>query len=81
MALDQGGWEHVAPLLDEIWYVEVDATVRLERLLARHVQFGRPREAALAWVKVTDEPNARLIESTASRVQFRVLPYEASAGG
>ena len=81
LALDQGGWEHVAPLLDEIWYVEVDATVRLERLLARHVQFGRSREAALAWVQATDEPNARLIEATVSRVQFRVLPDEASAGG
>jgi pantothenate kinase len=40
LALDQGGWRHVAALLDEIWYVGVDANLRLERLIARHMQFG-----------------------------------------
>lgn len=72
LALDQGGWRHVAPLLDEIWYVEVDATVRQQRLVARHMQFGRTQQAAEDWVRDTDEPNARLIESTLPRVHFKV---------
>lgn len=73
LALDQGGWSHVAGLLDEIWYVEVDHALRLERLLARHMQFGRSRQAAEDWVQSTDEPNARLIESTMGRVNFKLL--------
>lgn len=59
-----GGWQHVSPLLDECWYVDVDADLRMARLIARHVQFGRTAEEATAWVTHTDEPNARLIEST-----------------
>jgi pantothenate kinase len=73
LALNQGGWSHVAELLDEIWYVEVDPALRLERLVARHMQFGRSRQAALEWAQGTDEPNARLIESTLDRVNFKVL--------
>ncbi len=72
LALDQGGWGHVAALLDEIWYVQVDPALRLERLVARHMQFGRSRQAAEEWVQGTDEPNARLIESTVGRVHFKV---------
>lgn len=72
LAYDQGGWAHVVGLLDEIWFVDVPQATRLERLVARHVQFGRTPEAAREWVQVTDEPNARLIEATAARVHFRV---------
>jgi pantothenate kinase len=74
LALDQGGWRHVAALLDEIWYVEVDPRLRLERLIARHMQFGRSLQEAQAWTQSTDEPNARLIESTLGRVHYKVLP-------
>ena len=73
LALDQGGWSQVAALLDEIWYVEVPADLRLQRLVARHMQFGRSRQAAEDWVQNTDEPNARLIASTLGRVHFKVL--------
>ena len=73
LALDQGGWSQVAALLDEIWYVEVAPALRLQRLVARHMQFGRSQQAALDWVQNTDEPNARLIESTLGRVHFKVL--------
>lgn len=59
-----GGWQNVRPILDECWYVDVDQDLRLSRLIARHVQFGRTTEAAMAWVKNTDEPNARVIEQT-----------------
>jgi pantothenate kinase len=73
LALDQGGWSQVAALLDEIWYVEVPDALRKERLVARHMQFGRSQRAAEEWVQNTDEPNARLIASTLGRVQFKVL--------
>ena len=67
LLLDTGHWAHVAALLDEVWYVDIDDGVRNERLLQRHVDFGRAPAAALAWVAETDEPNARLIEATRSR--------------
>jgi pantothenate kinase len=73
LALDLGGWSQVAALLDEIWFVEVPVALRLQRLVARHMQFGRSQQAAENWVQSTDEPNARLIESTLGRVQFKVL--------
>jgi len=54
-------------LLDEAWFVDVDDTLRRERLLARHMRFGREREDALNWIDVTDEPNARLIVASRHR--------------
>ena len=73
LLLDCGHWAKVRALLDEAWYIEVDPTLRLERLIKRHQQFGRSAQAARAWVAQTDEPNAQLIESTQSRadVLFR----------
>jgi len=73
LALAQGGWSQVAGLLHEIWYAQVPEPLRLQRLVARHMHFGRSRQAAEDWVQNTDEPNARLIASTLGRVQYRVL--------
>lgn len=70
LLLDGGGWEGVAPLLDDVWYVDVDDTLRADRLARRHEQFGRSRQQALDWVASTDEPNARLVASTRSRARF-----------
>ena len=67
LLLQEGPWAGVAPLLDEVWYVEVDDALRVERLLRRHQQFGRSPEAAQAWVAQTDEPNARQIAATRPR--------------
>lgn len=62
LLLQTGEWRHVRPLLDLSWYVDVDESLRVSRLIERHVQFGRTLEAARAWVMMSDEPNARLIE-------------------
>jgi pantothenate kinase len=72
LLLDQGAWSPVKDLLDEVWYVDVLDVTRRERLAARHQRYGRTREAALAWVQHTDEPNARLIENTRSRADWIV---------
>ena len=69
-----GAWGQVRALLDEAWYVDVDPALRLARLVARHVRFGRSPEAARAWVESTDEPNARLIEATRVRAD-RVMAW------
>jgi pantothenate kinase len=70
---DDPGWAPVAGLLDEVWYLQVDPGLRLERLAARHQQFGRSREQALDWIAQTDEPNARRIEACAHRTRHQVI--------
>ena len=67
LLLSDGRWSEIASLLDESWYVDIEQSVRIERLTKRHKQFGKPHAEALQWVKQTDEPNARLIESTRAR--------------
>ena len=49
LLLDDGPWASVAPLLDEVWYVDVDDQLRNRRLAQRHEAFGRSRQEALAW--------------------------------
>lgn len=70
LLLDDGPWARVAACLDETWYVDVDDDLRRERLVQRHVRFGRSAEAARAWVETTDEPNARRIAATRARAQW-----------
>ena len=70
LLLDEGPWAQIKELLDEIWYVDVDDSLRLDRLTKRHEQFGRSADEAAAWVAGTDEPNARLIEASRLRASF-----------
>jgi pantothenate kinase len=67
LLLDRGHWAAVRSLLDRAWYVDVDDNVRRERLVARHMRFGRSRQDAVDWANNTDEPNAQLIASTRVR--------------
>lgn len=75
LLLQTGHWKHVKSLLDEAWYVDVDEHLRMDRLIARHVQFGRTPEAAHAWVQRSDEPNARLIATTKPLADV-LLPWQ-----
>ncbi len=70
LLLDGGHWAQIAPLLDDVWYVEVDDALRTDRLTQRHERYGRDPEAARRWVAGTDEPNARLIATTRARANF-----------
>jgi pantothenate kinase len=54
-------WRSVRPLLAEVWYADLDQDTRLDRLIARHVRFGKPEPAAIAWATGTDERNAAVI--------------------
>ncbi|WP_214106592.1 nucleoside/nucleotide kinase family protein [Acrocarpospora catenulata] len=65
-------WPRIREQLTEAWYVEVADDLRLTRLVARHVRFGKPPEAARRWVAEVDEPNARLIASTRDRADLHI---------
>ncbi|MFG1684016.1 nucleoside/nucleotide kinase family protein [Nonomuraea sp. NPDC049269] len=64
LLLDQGDWARVRPQLDEVWYCDLDETERVRRLVARHEQFGKEHDAAVAWVMGTDQRNAILVSGT-----------------
>ncbi|HWK27629.1 MAG TPA: nucleoside/nucleotide kinase family protein [Solirubrobacter sp.] len=60
-----GDWARVRPLLDETWYVEIDEELRVQRLIQRHIRFGKTPEYARAWVLRSDQRNAELVAATA----------------
>jgi pantothenate kinase len=72
LLLDTGHWRDVRPLLDEVWYVEIDPDLRRQRLVARHMQYGRSEGAARDWAALTDEPNAVLIAANRARADLIV---------
>ena len=69
---DQMGWESISGLLDESWFVDTDDEIRLDRLIKRHIQFGRSPAAADAWARGTDERNAQLIGRTKNLADYLV---------
>lgn len=60
-------WNRIRDLLNEVWYVETPQELRQERLIARHVEFGKTPQEAAAWALGSDEANARFIDSTKHR--------------
>ncbi|RZU63540.1 nucleoside/nucleotide kinase family protein [Zhihengliuella halotolerans] len=72
---DADPWPRLRGLCDEIWFVDLPAQKRIERLIARHERFGKTPDAARAWVTDTDEANARLIEQTRDRAD-RVIDWD-----
>jgi len=69
---DQSGWEQVGSFLDEAWYLHVDDELRMQRLIARHIAFGKSPEDAKDWSEGTDEANARVIHKSESKADFVV---------
>jgi pantothenate kinase len=72
LLVDDEPWRRVRACFDEVWFCDLAADVRLARLVARHEEFGKPPAAARAWVQDSDEPNARLIETTRARADLVV---------
>ena len=71
LLLDVEPWTQIRPLLEEIWFVEVDEAARIERLVARHVRFGRsPAEARERVTTGSDAANARVIAATRDRADL-----------
>ena len=67
LLLDRQPWAAVRPLLDEVWFVDIDDNVRIPRLIARHIEFGKTADEAVEWVMRSDEANAVLVAATRSR--------------
>ena len=65
-------WPDIKPLLDECWYVDTDEELRVQRLIQRHIQFGKTPDYARAWVLRSDERNAALVATTAAAADVLV---------
>jgi pantothenate kinase len=72
LLLDEPRWRAVRAQLDAVWHVVVDETLRVERLVARHVLFGKAPDAARAWVERVDGANAVLVEAARDRADLVV---------
>jgi pantothenate kinase len=65
LLLSSGPWAQVRDLLDECWFISIEETVRLARLISRHIEFGRSlSDARHRATTGSDAENARLITST-----------------
>ncbi len=67
LLLADAPWRAVRPLLDEVWFVDVDDAVRLQRLIARHIAFGKSPDEAHEWVVRSDEANAAVVAASRHR--------------
>lgn len=72
LLLDSDPWSQVRDLLDEAWFLAPDEDSRAERLIARHVRYGKSSEQARAWVQRSDEHNAALVSPTRARADVLV---------
>ena len=77
LLLPTGDWPQIRALMHEVWYVDLDDAERTERLIRRHVEFGKDPEEATAWVRGPDQANAVLVTSTRDRAD---LVIGSSAG-
>ncbi|MGY2895575.1 nucleoside/nucleotide kinase family protein [Deinococcus sp. UYEF24] len=72
LLMDAGHWGSVRTHLNEAWFLDLPDDTRQQRLVSRHVAFGRPHDDAQAWVKQVDEPNALAIQATRNRADLIV---------
>ena len=69
---NDGGWQGVAPLVDESWCLDLPDALRISRLINRHIAFGRTPEEAEEWAHGSDENNAQIIGASAARADFTI---------
>jgi pantothenate kinase len=63
LLLSDPDWREARSAVDAVWWVDTDDATRLERLIARHVEFGKAPDVAAAWVASVDEKNTELIRT------------------
>lgn len=72
LLLPDGVWPQIRALLDEVWYLNLPDEERLERLVDRHLAYGKSSDAATAWAHGSDQANAELVASTRDRADLLV---------
>jgi pantothenate kinase len=72
LLLGEPPWTGVRPLLDEVWWVDLDEAERRRRLVARHERWGKSPAAARRFEAESDEANARAVAQGRDRADLVV---------
>ncbi len=79
LLLDEPRWRAARLECDAVWHLVTDEQTRLQRLVKRHDDSGKPPDRAREWVDRVDQPNARLVEAAADRADV-ILDLSAWLG-
>ena len=71
-------WAKARSHVDTVWFYDLDEDVRRQRLIDRHIRFGKSPADAVAWVEGPDQRNAELIAATRGRADLVV--HDAGLG-
>ena len=80
LLLDHPHWALARRAMDAVWFVASEESERIERLVARHVEFGKTSEEARAWVATTDQRNSELVAHTAGKADRVIVNGTAGWG-
>lgn len=84
LLLRDDAWARARAQLDEVWFCELEEAERIRRLVARHEEFGKDHDTAVAWVLGTDQRNSELVAATRDRADLvlgtAAAGAEATAG-
>jgi pantothenate kinase len=80
LLLDHPHWARARRATDAVWFVASDESERIERLVARHLEFGKTPEEARAWVATTDQRNSELVAGTVGRADRVIVNGTAGWG-
>lgn len=75
LLVEASPWSRIEELLTETWYLDVPDELRLDRLVSRHIAFGRTPEVALARSTTgSDGRNAATVLATRPRADVLLRP-------
>lgn len=73
LLLDDPAWEQAHREMDAVWFVAGEDNERLERLVTRHIEFGKTPQDARAWVANIDQRNSELVSRTIGAADLVVV--------
>jgi pantothenate kinase len=80
LLLDDPHWERARRAMNAVWFVASEETMRVERLVARHIQFGKSPHDARAWVATSDQRNSELVAATVGKADRVIVNGTAGWG-
>ena len=72
LLLESAPWVELRDLFDAVAHLDLDPQVRVQRLIARHVRFGKTPSEAEGFVRASDEPNAVRVDAAGHRAHLIV---------
>lgn len=67
---DESAARRARACLDAVWFIDLDEQTRNQRLVRRHVEFGKTPRQAADWVAGSDQANADQVSRTRDRADL-----------